>query len=197
MRNRNLYSILMAASAILPCGAALAESLAVKTAPAPAQVRAAGRRMRPNNGERLFMRTVAHGNMAEIRLGRLALNRAGSSEVRSFAQKMIDDHGRAQSELKSLAARYRIVLPANVNAKQRATYDRLARLRGASFDRAYMREMVADHRKTVTLFMDRANTGRNSEVREWAAEKLPALRHHLAMARETRSDVQTTHAQHR
>ena len=61
---------------------------------------------------------------------------------------MVDDHGKANDELKSLAQNKNITLPTDLDAKDKALHDRLAKLSGAAFDRAYMQAMLTDHRRT-------------------------------------------------
>jgi putative membrane protein len=63
-------------------------------------------------------------------------------------------------------------------------YNRLSRLDGAAFDRAYMKAMVADHQRAVQMFTARANNGRNTDLRSWTATTLPTLRKHLEMAQD-------------
>jgi putative membrane protein len=73
--------------------------------------------------------------------------------------------------------------------EHRALYERLSRLSGRAFDRAYMRAMVQDHEKDVREWAAFANSGRSNEFHEWVSGKVPTLRHHLEMAREVWRDV--------
>lgn len=74
-----------------------------------------------------------------------------------------------------------ITLPTSVGAKHKATHDRLAKLSGAAFDRAYVRDMVADHQQDVAAFTRESNQGKDSDVTAWAAKTLPTLQEHLKM----------------
>ncbi|HEY1363768.1 MAG TPA: DUF4142 domain-containing protein, partial [Xanthobacteraceae bacterium] len=60
--------------------------------------------------------------------------------------------------------------------------ERLRTIDAASFDRAYMDEMVAGHEKAVARFEAQAASGR--ETASIANEALPTVRHHLEMARD-------------
>ena len=71
-----------------------------------------------------------------------------------------------------------------MNAEDQATYDRLSRLTGAKFDRAYARDMVADHQKDIAAFKREANSGQNPDIKNFASQTLPTLEDHLKQARE-------------
>jgi len=128
-----------------------------------------------------FMREAAQGGMAEVRLGQLAVRRASSERVRRFGQRMIDDHSKANDELRDLAARKGVTLPATFGAAHRAMYDRLARLHGAAFDAAYIRNMRMDHQEDVSAFRTESNAGRDPDVRQFASKTLPIIREHYRM----------------
>lgn len=147
-----------------------------------------------NGADREFMLKAAQGGMMEVRLGEMAAERASNQEVKQFGQRMATDHGKANNELKDLAARKNVTLPAEVEAKHKATHDRLMKLSGAAFDREYMREMVKDHDKDVALFEKAAQSSRDTELKNWAAQTLPTLREHQKMARDIASKVGATMA---
>lgn len=137
------------------------------------------------NADSHFMMKAAQGGMAEVELGNLAKDHASSDAVKTFGQHMVDDHTKANDELKALAGRKNVTLPTEVDAKDKATMNRLSKLKGAAFDRAYMRDMVADHKKDVAEFQREANNGKDSDVKAWAAKTLPTLQSHLKMAEDT------------
>ena len=128
-----------------------------------------------------FIREAAQGGRAEVQLGELAVRRASSDRVRRFAQRMIDDHSRANDDLTALADRKDVSLPSGIGAEHRAVYDRLARLHGSAFDAAYIRAMRMDHQEDVSAFRTEANAGRDPDVRHFASSKLPTLREHYRM----------------
>src|SRR5258708_2232799 len=97
------------------------------------------------NADSHFVMEAAEGSMAEVELGQLAVDKASNAKVKEFGQRMVTDHGKVDDELKTLAASKHITLPTAINAKQKATKDRLSKLSGTVFDRAYMADMVKDH----------------------------------------------------
>jgi putative membrane protein len=139
--------------------------------------------------DKRFVMAAAAGGLAEVELGRLAADKASNADVKQFGQRMVDDHGKANDELKSLASQKNITLPADLDAKEKATRDRLSKLSGDAFDRAYMREMVADHNKDVAEFQHASKMAKDSDVKAWAAKTLPTLEEHQKMAKEIHAKV--------
>jgi len=131
-----------------------------------------------------FVIKAAHGGMAEVELGKLAVDKAASDQVKKFGQRMVDDHSKASEELKTLAQNKHITLPDAIDPQDKALHDRLAKLSGAAFDRAYMQAMLADHRKDVNEFRIEARSGKDADVKGWAAKTLPTLEEHLKMAQD-------------
>jgi putative membrane protein len=141
------------------------------------------------SGDHTFVTKAAQGGMAEVKLGTLATQKADNADVKAFGQQMVDDHSKANDELKQLASKKGITLPTDIDSKDQATYDRLSKLSGAEFDRAYMNDMVSDHRKDVSEFRHESQSGSDPDVKAWAAKTLPTLEHHLQMAESTDAKV--------
>jgi putative membrane protein len=139
-----------------------------------------------------FVRKAAMGGMAEVDLGKLAAEKAGSDDVKKFGQRMADDHSKANDELKTLAQNKHITLPTEPDPHAKAMHDKLATLSGAAFDRAYMQAMLADHKKDVSEFRVEAKSGKDADVKGWAAKTLPTLEEHLRLAQSTHSAVGTS-----
>lgn len=131
-----------------------------------------------------FVRDAASDGMAEVELGRLAVQKATQPEIKSFGQMLVDDHGKAYAELKALAAQKTIALPDGPKPAQKAERARLEQLAGAAFDAAFVNTMKADHLKAVELFSEQAASAADPDVKAWAGQKLPTLQAHLAKAEE-------------
>jgi putative membrane protein len=142
-----------------------------------------------SQSDRGFVTKAAQDGMAEVALGELAVRQASSNEIKQFAQRMIDDHTKANNELKELASKKGIAFPNELPAKQKASQDRLGKLSGADFDREYMRAMVKDHDNAVALFEKESRSGGDPELKAWAEKTLPILREHQKMARDLAGKV--------
>jgi putative membrane protein len=136
-----------------------------------------------------FATKAAQGGMAEVQLGNLAKARAHSQEVKDFGQRMVTDHTKVNDQLKQIAAKTGMTLPTGLDAKDQATYDRLSKLSGVEFDRAYMRDMVSDHRGDVAEFRHESEHGANPDLKGFATATLPVLEEHLKLAESTEAAV--------
>src|SRR4051812_29467724 len=131
-----------------------------------------------------FIKKAATGGMAEVDLGQLASSKASDEKVKSFAQRMVTDHGKANDELKKLAASKQIELPSALDSKHEAAHARLNKLSGTAFDRAYVSDMLADHKKDVAEFMHQSKAASDPDVKAWVTKTLPTLQEHLKMIEE-------------
>jgi putative membrane protein len=136
-----------------------------------------------------FATKAAQGGMAEVQLGKLATEKASSPDVKAFGQQMVDDHSKANDEFKSIASSKGVTLPSSLDAKDQATYDRLSKLSGAAFDRAYMADMVRDHRADIAEFDREAGHGSDPDIKNFASRTLPTLKNHLKMAESVQAKV--------
>src|SRR5438445_1406448 len=84
-----------------------------------------------------FIMEAASGGMLEVQLGKRASERAASSDVRKFGERMVTDHSKANKELEAVAEKKNVKLPKDLSKKHQEVYDMLAKLKGADFDRAY------------------------------------------------------------
>ncbi len=136
-----------------------------------------------------FMMKAAQGGMAEVKMGQLAAEKASNPDVKAFGQKMVDDHTKANDQLKSVAQDEGVTLPTSVNGKDQATYDRLSKLSGAEFDKQYAKHMVMDHEEDVKDFKKEADMGKDEKTKSFASQTLPVLQEHLKMAKDMQSKV--------
>jgi putative membrane protein len=129
-----------------------------------------------------FLRQMGNGNMAEVAHGKLATQNASAAEVKQFGQRMADDHGKALEELKGLAAQKNVTLPAELDAKHKAMQDKLSKMKGEEFDRAYMSHMVSAHAQTTAAVQQEIKGGKDPDVQAWAQKVLPTVQEHHKLA---------------
>jgi putative membrane protein len=141
-----------------------------------------------------FVMKAAQGGLAEVELGQLAAQKASNPDVKAFGQKMVDDHTKANDQLKQIASQQNIAIPTEPAAKDKAEKERLSKLSGDAFDKAYMSHMVADHKKDVAEFQKEANSGKDDAVKNFAQQTLPTLQSHLQMAQDTDKKVKGSSA---
>jgi len=139
-----------------------------------------------------FAKDAAIGGLMEVELGKVAVTNASSDKVKEFGQKMIDDHSKANTELKTVAAKENITLPTDLDAKHKGMVDKLSALHGTQFDRAYMKDMVKDHQEDVAEFQKEADNGSNPGLKSFAGKALPTLQGHLSLAQSDEQSLSTT-----
>lgn len=142
-----------------------------------------------DHADQKFAIQAAEDGMAEVQLGNLAKDKASSDNVKQFAQKMVDQHTKANEQLKSIASQESITLPTTIGSKNQSEIDRLSKLSGADFDHAYMKYMLTDHKKDVSEFKKEAYNGKDSNLKKFASDTLPELQQHLQMAQDTANQV--------
>jgi len=141
--------------------------------------------------DKTFAQKAAVGGMAEVELGKLAEQKAASDAVKQFGSRMVADHSKANEELKQIAGEKGLTLPAELDAKNKSELAKMQKLSGAQFDRAYMDDMLADHKNDVADFRKEASSGHDSDLKSFAAKTLPTLEEHLQMAQTTDAAVRS------
>jgi len=168
-----------------------------------------------SNTDKNFVSDQLSDGMAEIELAKVAKDHAANSDVKQFAQMMIDDHTKAGDQLKQIATSNAIPVDTPIDDKHKNLMDKLSKLNGADFDKEYMSAMVDDHQGAVSDLRSRVNenrsasdrlTGKNPEnpaavkpeqsdnrvtmsINEWAANTLPTVEQHLDRAKELKDNV--------
>ncbi|HEX7815051.1 DUF4142 domain-containing protein [Dyella sp.] len=135
-----------------------------------------------SGGDAMFVRKASEAGAAEVALGKLGQAQGKSDQVKQFAAQMVKDHTAANDELSTIASEKSLAMASDPSTKDTAFAKKLATKQGAAFDTAFSRKMLADHKKAVALFQQEADSGKDSDLKAFAAKTLPTLKHHLDMA---------------
>ncbi len=127
-----------------------------------------------------FLKEAIEGNFAEVQMGQLAQKQGSSDGVRSFGQMLEKDHSDANKKAVDVARSLGVNTPTEPSKKQKADYDKMAKMSGAQFDMPFARHMVADHKKDIKEY-ERASKLKDA-AGPYASETLPVLRKHLDTA---------------
>jgi putative membrane protein len=137
-----------------------------------------------SESDRAFANKASMGARQEVALGKLAAARTSNSDVKAFANRMVQDHTKAGEELMKVTSRLGIATPAEDEKPYKDLVDQLTKLSGAEFDRLYMNEMVRRHTDTLAG-IDTFTTGaNNADLKGWATTVTPTVREHLQMAKD-------------
>lgn len=133
--------------------------------------------------DKSFLKDAAEGGNAEVEGSKVAVAQSSSADVKTFAQEMIDDHGKAGTELKGLAEQKGVKVSDTPSITKKTEIKVLSERKGSSFDQHYADSIgVKAHQDTIKLFQKEVDKGSDPDVKAWASKTLPALQHHLEMA---------------
>lgn len=125
-----------------------------------------------------FLVNVSIGNIQEVNLGKLAAQKAADPRIRAFGNRMVTDHGKAETQLIALAKKKGYSLPANATSAV-VEDPMLMKATPAKFDKLYVHMMVPGHRSTVGLFQHYAIAGKDPDIKAFAQQMLPVIKSHL------------------
>jgi putative membrane protein len=137
--------------------------------------------------DRRFVSKAADDGKAEVQIAELAAQRATNPEVKSFAQKMVDDHTKVNSELMSLAGQKNLKIDSDDD--QDRAYKRLNRKSGSEFDQEFVEHMIDAHEDAVKLFDKAAQDAKDPDVRAFATKHVDHLREHLQIAQGLKQSI--------
>ena len=191
MRRHSLFVLMLAAASLFVYPASALAQRPAGGVPAPRpDINNPNSRPDPNQPEvrrvddKRFLQDAAMGGLHEIALGKLAVEKGSSDAVKQFGQKMIDDHVKVNDELKQVAAAGGVNVPDVLDSKHQSRVDKLAKLSGAEFDKAYIKDQLKYHQQNVKEFQQEAQYGSVAEVKNLASKALPTLQQHLELAKD-------------
>jgi putative membrane protein len=131
--------------------------------------------------DKMFIRKATEGGIAEVKLGQLAAQKGGSDEVKTFGQKMVDDHTKLNSALAQVADSVGVMLPKTMNKDDQAEYDKLDKLSGNDFDVEYLTFMVKGHHKDLHDFRMEAASPADQTLHEAVVKAASVIHEHAVM----------------
>ncbi len=174
-----------AVAAALTCALAFAGAV-----PASAKEKKAGGATAGMSAEQKFIKKAGGGNAAEVQLGELAQKNGENTEVKQFGAQMVTDHGKANTDLGAIATKQNVTpFPPEPMAMQKKTADKLAKLNGAAFDKAYVNDMVKDHEKDVAAYKKAQNMVKDADLKKYVDDTLPVIEHHLQMIKDMQAKM--------
>lgn len=134
-----------------------------------------------SKADQTFATKAAQAGTAEIADAKIALQNSSRQDVKDFAQKMVDDHTKAASQLASIASGEGITLPSTESSADQKDTDALQKLSGAAFDKQYITGQRKAHHAAVALFSKESKSGKDAQLKSFAGQTLPVLQGHLSM----------------
>ena len=129
--------------------------------------------------DKAFVKKALEGNVGEIEMGKLALQKSNDDQVKQFAQKMVDDHGKMLEELKPVAEQMGVKVPDGPSKSQMKSMEKMKALSGDAFDQAYIKDMVKDHKKDHSDFKLEAQSTQNPQLKQLVMQSDQIIESHL------------------
>lgn len=131
--------------------------------------------------DKMFLKNSAEGSMTEIALSKLALQKSSNSEVKDFAQKMIDDHTKLISDMKPFAEQAGVTPPTKLKPEHKMVEKKLSALSGDAFDKQYIAAMVKDHHKDLAEFKAEESSTQNADLKSTVSQGEQVVQQHTDM----------------
>ncbi|WP_338533770.1 DUF4142 domain-containing protein [Leclercia adecarboxylata] len=186
MQKRNNLKVVLIASAVaamFSTAAVQAQSTSAAQSNTSAQTSSTGSMAKLSSGDEKALKDMAQANINEIAAAKIALNKAESSEVKAFAQKMVDDHGDALTKVQTVAKQKDVTLPTEPDAQHKAMADKLEKESGDAFDKMYMENAgTKDHKMVLSKLQSDAKNIKDPDVKALADAHTPVVEQHLKSA---------------
>lgn len=129
-----------------------------------------------------WAREAGIGGIFEVQLSQMAVQKATSPEIKQFAQKLIDDHTRANQQLMQVAQTKKLEVPSQLDDEKKAKLAKFQQKEGQQFDRAYINCVTAEHVHDILMYRDASQQLRDPELKQFASQQLPTLQQHYQHA---------------
>jgi len=144
----------------------------------------------PTVTDKQFAQLTMYRAMLEIQLGQMAIERGTAPGVKALGHRMVADYSKWKTGLERAAGRFEIKVPSDLDAKRKATVDRLAGLTGREFDQAYVKEMMDLQNRALTITQHEAANAGFARFRNWAGLMMPTLEEHMKMTKQALQPVE-------
>ena len=186
MQKRNNLKVVLIASAVaamFSTAGVQAQSTSAAQSDMSAKTSSTGSMAKLSSGDEKALKDMAQANINEVAAAKIALNKAESSEVKAFAQKMVDDHGSALTKVQTVAKQKDVTLPTEPDAQHKAMADKLEKESGAAFDKMYMENAgTKDHKMVLSKLQSDAKNIKDPDVKALADAHTPVVEQHLKSA---------------
>lgn len=186
MQKRETLKGLLVASAVAAMFSTVgvhAQTTSAAQSDATAQTSSTGSMAKLNAGDEKALKDMAQANINEVAAAKIALSKAQSSDVKAFAQKMVDDHSAALTKVQTVAKDKGVTLPTEPDASHKAMAEKLEKESGDAFDKMYMENAgTKDHKKVLSKLESDAKNIKDPDVKALADAHTPVVEQHLKSA---------------
>jgi putative membrane protein len=142
-----------------------------------------------SSGDFKFVSAAAQGGLMEVQVGELARIQGSDPQIKQFGERMVTDHTKINTELKTLASQKGATLPTELSNKEKRALERLQKLSGKEFDKAYIDSMVEDHEKDLKEFQKVSQTADDADLKAFATKTAVVVGQHLDQAKQVQTHL--------
>ena len=125
-----------------------------------------------------FVVDVVASNYGEVKLAKLAQQKASNSELKDVAKQLETDHNAVLTDLKQLASTKGISIPTEESGEAKDKLKELTDAKTSEFDKEWCETLMDSHKASITKFENAANDLSDPDVKNFANTVLPKLRIH-------------------
>lgn len=151
-----------------------------------------GQQNTPGNTDQQFTDYAVKDGLLDVALAKQAVAKTTNTEVKNFANQMIQAHTKTNQQLTQLAQKNGLQVPSTMGTSNEQVLKKFSGMSGADFDRAYINYEVKDHKKDVEKYSDEAKNGTKPDLKNFASQTVPELKQHLTMAQNVDQKIGAT-----
>lgn len=126
-----------------------------------------------------FYKAAIEGNVAEIKMAKLALSKSSNANIKQVAGHLIKDHSNFLKQLKAIADSS-AKADTTISSEAAIEIRELSSASGNVFDNKWLDVMIAGHDKTIGLYESTLPTA-NDKMKNFLESTLPLVKDHKKM----------------
>lgn len=134
-----------------------------------------------SHSDKEFLEKSSQGNVAEVELAKLALEKSHNEQVRTFAKRMIHDHEMLATKMKPFVLQTGLQPATSLNTEHQHLYNELKNLSGPEFDKQYVEAMDKDHHEDLKDFRDEVSSTQDPKLKQAVASGEKVIAEHTQM----------------
>jgi putative membrane protein len=133
-----------------------------------------------NKSTQTILVQIHQANLKEVALGKMAQEKATSSEVRAYAEQLVEDHTSADNMVVAMARKTGVRL--HEAAQRKPLAQKLSSTSGAGFDRLFLQQTSSDHERLIRELQQEREDASDDEIEALIDKIMPILEQHRDLA---------------
>jgi len=139
--------------------------------------------------DKQFILEAADDALFQVNAGQVAASRTTQDSIQEYGEEMTTDHTQVGKELQTLAAARKVQLPTTLSDERQQQLDSLSIQNGTSLDTLYLNQMIAVQERVVRMMEIEGTSGKDTELKQWATDRLPIVRQFEERAKALRDSL--------